>query len=76
MAEDFRPDDDESPSIELVHWMGRGPLRLGPSDVPAAVLAAFALGALAAIGAMTALGWFVRGHAPHPPRGGGRRQLH
>lgn len=74
MVEDFTPDDDESPSAGLVHWMGRGPLRLGPSDVSAAVLAAFALGALAAIGAVTALRWLAPGRSLPPPRG--RRQLH
>lgn len=61
MTDDLTP-DAEAPSAELVHWMGRGPLRVGPNDVSAAVLAAFALGALAAIGAISALRWLAPRH--------------
>jgi hypothetical protein len=40
---------------ELVHWMDRPPLRVGPAGVSMTAGAAFAFGALAAVGVLALL---------------------
>lgn len=39
---------------ELVHWMSRGPLRLGPAGIAATAAASFVLGVAATLGALAA----------------------
>ncbi|WP_293901290.1 hypothetical protein [Phenylobacterium sp.] len=58
-TEDFTPDEIEIPETrgELVQWMGRGPLRIGPADVSAKAVAAFVLGVAAAVAVLAAHRW-------------------
>lgn len=63
-TEDFAP---EEPNGELVHWMGRGHLRLGPAGVAVVVTAAFALGAAAVLAAMAAGRWIGPRREGLPP---------
>jgi hypothetical protein len=40
------------PNGELVHWMGKKPLTVGPAGISAAAAGAFALGALVTLAAL------------------------
>jgi len=42
---------------ELVHWMARRPLQVGPAGVSAAAAGAFALGVAATVTALMLLHW-------------------
>lgn len=42
---------------ELVHWMARKPLTVGPAGISAAAAAAFALGAVAAVTMLALMHW-------------------
>lgn len=43
----------------LVHWMDPKPMAVGPAGISATAAAAFALGALAAVGALALLHWLT-----------------
>jgi hypothetical protein len=45
------------PNGELVHWMARKPLRVGPAGVSATAGAAFALGAVTAVAVLALAHW-------------------
>ncbi|MET0272510.1 MAG: hypothetical protein ABW360_05930 [Phenylobacterium sp.] len=47
--DETRPADTNG---ELVHWMERKPVALGPAGISAAAISAFALGALVTLGAL------------------------
>lgn len=66
----------EEPSGELVHWMEPGRMQLGAAGVSASVLAAFALGAAAAVGVLAALRWLSPRREGLPPWKWGRGPLH
>lgn len=57
---------------ELVHWMEPGHVRVGA----AGLAAAFALGAVAAIGALMALRWLAPRREGLPPWKWGRGPVH
>lgn len=61
---------------ELVHWMARGPLRLGTAGLAATVVAAFALGAAAALGALAAYRYLEPRREALPPWRWRRGRLH
>jgi hypothetical protein len=42
---------------ELVHWMGRPPLRVGPAGVSITAGLAFTLGVVAAVGTLAMMHW-------------------
>lgn len=48
--------DDEFDDPEIVHWYESRPLTVGAAQASAAVAAAFALGALTAVGVLALLG--------------------
>lgn len=52
-------DDLSQPAAngELVHWMDRPPLKVGPAGVSMTAGAAFALGVAAAVGVLALLHW-------------------
>jgi hypothetical protein len=52
-------DDLQQPAAdgELVHWMERPPLRVGPAGVGVTAGAAFTLGVVVAVGTLALLGW-------------------
>lgn len=49
--------DRPTPDGELVHWMDRPPLRVGPAGVGLTAGAAFTLGVVAAVGTLALMGW-------------------
>jgi len=52
------PKEPRSPANgELVHWMARRPLRVGPAGVSATAGAAFTLGVMAAVTALALVHW-------------------
>jgi hypothetical protein len=54
---------------ELVHWMERKPLAVGPAAVSAAVAGAFVLGAVTAVVALALMHWLgPQRPAPRPRR--------
>lgn len=63
-TEDFAP---EEPKGELVHWMSPGRMRLEPAGVSATVIAAFVLGAAAALGVLAAARWLAPRREGLPP---------
>jgi hypothetical protein len=64
------------PDGELVHWMARGPIRLGSAGVAATALAAFALGVAAAFGALAAYRYLEPRRDALPPWRWRRGPLH
>lgn len=42
---------------EMVHWMDRPPIRVGPAGLSAAALGGFALGVAATLGVLALAGW-------------------
>lgn len=74
MIDDVLP--TEPPTGEVVHWMDRGPLRFGPTGIPASAAGGFVLGLAVAVG-----GYFLwRYLAPRkealPPWRWGRGPVH
>ncbi len=61
---------------ELVHWMARGPMRLGASGVAATAAAAFALGIAAAFAALAAYRYLEPRRDALPPWRWARGRLH
>lgn len=57
---------------ELVHWMEPGPLQIGVSGM----VAAFALGAVVAIGAVVAFAWIAPRREGLPPWKWARGPIH
>lgn len=57
----------EAPSGELVHWMEPGQTRLQPRGVAVTAVAAFALGVVAAFGALAAFRWLAPRREGLPP---------
>ena len=76
--QDFSPDETDTPETqgELVHWMGRGPLRVGPSDISVAAVAAFAFGIAAAFAALALFRWVAPRREGLPPWKWTRGPLH
>lgn len=66
----------EEPNGELVHWMERGPVRVGPAAVSATAVGAFAAGVLATIGAYALYRWMAPRREGLPPWRWGRGPLH
>jgi hypothetical protein len=46
-----------APDGELVHWMDRRPLRVGPAGVGLTAGAAFTLGVVVTVGTLAFMGW-------------------
>ena len=42
---------------EMVHWMERKPIRVGPAGISAAALGGFAFGVAATLGVLALTGW-------------------
>jgi hypothetical protein len=49
--------EQPAPDGELVHWMARPPLRVGPAGVSVTAGAAFTLGVAAAVAALALMHW-------------------
>jgi hypothetical protein len=64
-------DDLEQPATdgELVHWMARPPLRVGPAGVSATAGVAFALGAAAAVAILALMHLLGPERVVEAPRG-------
>jgi hypothetical protein len=54
IGEDVRPVESNG---ELVHWMARRPLTVGPAGISAAAAGAFALGAVATVVVLALMHW-------------------
>jgi len=46
-----------TPDGELIHWMSRKPLKLGPAGISAAAGAAFTLGVIATVAVLALTHW-------------------
>ncbi|MBW8812174.1 MAG: hypothetical protein JF588_02005 [Caulobacterales bacterium] len=75
LEESFAPPAPK-PDGELVHWMARGPVRLGTAGVAVTAAAAFALGVAAALGALAAYRYLEPRRDALPPWRWRRGQLH
>jgi hypothetical protein len=73
IADDILPVE---PNGEVVHWMERGPIRLGPTGVSATAAAAFALGVAAAVGGLFLYRWLEPRREALPPWRWNRGPLH
>jgi hypothetical protein len=49
--------EQPTPDGELVHWMARPPLRVGPAGVSVTAGAAFTLGVIAAVATLALMHW-------------------
>jgi hypothetical protein len=49
--------EQPAPDGELVHWMARPPLRVGPAGVSVTAGAAFTLGIVAAVATLALMHW-------------------
>lgn len=72
-TEEFTP---KTPSGDLVHWMQPGRTQLGVAGVSTAAVAVFALGVVAAFGALAALRWLAPRREGLPPWKWRRGALH
>ncbi|TAJ68561.1 MAG: hypothetical protein EPO51_27160 [Phenylobacterium sp.] len=72
-TDEFTP---ETPSGDLVHWMEPGRAQLGVAGVSTAAVAVFALGVVAAFGALAAFRWLAPRRDGLPPWKWRRGALH
>jgi hypothetical protein len=56
-VDDIGAEIPEANDGELVHWMDPKPLRVGPAGITGTALAAFALGAAAAVAVLALAHW-------------------
>lgn len=66
----------ETAGAELVHWMEPGPIRFEPRGVVVTAAAAFAAGAVMALGALAAVRWVAPRREGLPPWKWRRGPLH
>jgi hypothetical protein len=57
VVEDLEDLEQPAANGELVHWMGRKPLTVGPGGLSAAVASGFALGVAASVAVLALGGW-------------------
>jgi len=72
VVEDLEDLGQPTPEGELVHWMGRKPLTVGPAGLSAAVGAGFTLGVMAAVAVLALTHWLGPERVVEPPRRRGR----
>jgi hypothetical protein len=65
IGEDVRPVESNG---ELVHWMARRPLTVGPAGISAAAAGAFALGAVATVVVLALMHWLGPERQVESPR--------
>jgi hypothetical protein len=56
-VEDLGPALPEKPEREIVHWMDRKPLSVGPLGLSATAVGAFSLGMVAGMAVFALAGW-------------------
>ncbi len=59
VVEDLEDLEQPAPNGELVHWMQRKPLAVGPGGLSAAVASGFALGVAATVAVLALGGWLA-----------------
>jgi hypothetical protein len=59
VVEDLEDLAQPAPNGELVHWMGRKPMAVGPGGLSVAVASGFALGVAATVAVLGLGGWLA-----------------